>query len=110
MLVTDIQFRLDKLKKFGIDLNVLTEEVVSVRGKEKAKELGLDLDILGNNSASGTRWRPLKSIHDSEWYGDDLLADLYDQLKEARPWWVLEWVPTLGTFQRFDGMWIRKKM
>ncbi|KAF8890658.1 hypothetical protein BD779DRAFT_1516285 [Infundibulicybe gibba] len=40
----------------------------------------------------------------------DSLATIWDQLDLARHWWALEYIPMLGTYQKPDGSWIRKRM
>ncbi|KAF8064899.1 hypothetical protein FPV67DRAFT_1500640 [Lyophyllum atratum] len=41
----------------------------------------------------------------------DVSAKIYDQLSLGKGWWILELLPTtFGTYQRFDGAWVRKRM
>jgi hypothetical protein len=40
----------------------------------------------------------------------DVLAQIFDQLAARWPWWVLEHIPMLATYQQQDGTWIRKRM
>jgi len=128
-LITDILFDVDHLKKFGIDLRKLTDEVVKTRGEAKAKELGFDPSIQRNatipenvpevpaavQTSSSYHQSHLRQalgrvIHIPEKYHRDLLAAVFDQLEKAKPWWVLEFIPLLGTYQLPNGAWIRKRM
>ena len=38
----------------------------------------------------------------------DALAPIYDQLKLARFWWILEYIPFKNRFQRHDNTWTTK--
>ena len=127
-LVTDILFDMDHLKKFGIDLRKLTDEVIETRGETKARELGFDPNIQPDKTvyenipevsavqkASSHHQSPIRQvlghvIHIPEKYNQDLVATLFDQLERVKPWWVLEFIPLLGTYQLPSGAWIRKRM
>ena len=37
----------------------------------------------------------------------DALSPIYDQLKLAKPWWVLEFLPMKHRMQKEDGTWGR---
>lgn len=39
----------------------------------------------------------------------DTIAKIYDQLKTAIHWWVLEFIPMGSTFQKLDGSWMRER-
>ena len=40
----------------------------------------------------------------------DSVAALYDQLVASKPWWILETIPMLTTYQEQSGKWIRKRV
>ena len=40
----------------------------------------------------------------------DAVAGLYDQLVASKPWWILEVIPMLTTFQEESGKWTRKRV
>jgi len=40
----------------------------------------------------------------------DIISKVYDQLFEAKPWWIFEIIPTLTTYQEPTGDWTRKRM
>jgi len=40
----------------------------------------------------------------------DAVAGLYDQLVASKPWWILETIPMLTTFQEQSGKWTRKRV
>ena len=40
----------------------------------------------------------------------DGVAALYDQLVTFKPWWILEIIPMLTTYQEQSGKWIRKRV
>ncbi|KAF9006968.1 hypothetical protein BDQ17DRAFT_251332 [Cyathus striatus] len=40
----------------------------------------------------------------------DAIAKIWDQLELARPWWFLEILPMLATYQQTDGTWMRKRL
>ena len=40
----------------------------------------------------------------------DAVAGLYDQLVASKPWWILEAIPMLTTYQEQSGKWTRKRM
>ena len=128
-LVTDILFNMDYLRKLDIDLPKLTDEVIKTRGETKAKELGFDPSIQPDKTVSENIFEAPSAvqtasshhrshlrqalgrvIHIPEKYNQDLLAALFDQLEMAKPWWVLEFIPMLGTYQLPNGTWIRKRM
>ncbi|KDR69942.1 hypothetical protein GALMADRAFT_76620 [Galerina marginata CBS 339.88] len=40
----------------------------------------------------------------------DCVAKVWDQLQMQRAWWALEVLPMLTTYQRPDGVWVRKRV
>ena len=40
----------------------------------------------------------------------DATSKVYDQLSEAKHWWILENIPTLTMYQESNGDWTRKRM
>lgn len=40
----------------------------------------------------------------------DAISKVYDQLSEAKHWWILEYIPTLTMYQEPIGDWTRKRM
>ena len=40
----------------------------------------------------------------------DAVADIYDQLVASKPWWILETIPMLTTYQEQTGKWTRKRV
>jgi hypothetical protein len=42
----------------------------------------------------------------------DAVADIYDQLvaSNLKPWWILETIPMLTTYQEQSGKWTRKRL
>jgi hypothetical protein len=40
----------------------------------------------------------------------DAVAALYDQLVASKPWWILETIPMLTTYQEQSGKWTRKRV
>ena len=40
----------------------------------------------------------------------DAVAGLYDQLVASKPWWILETIPMLTTYQEQSGKWTRKRV
>ena len=40
----------------------------------------------------------------------DAISKVYDQLSEAKHWWILENIPTLTMYQEPTGDWTRKRM
>jgi hypothetical protein len=40
----------------------------------------------------------------------DAISKVYDQLSEAKHWWILEYIPTLTMYQEPTGDWTRKRM
>jgi hypothetical protein len=40
----------------------------------------------------------------------DAVAGIYDQLVASKPWWILETIPMLNTFQEQSGKWTRKRV
>ena len=40
----------------------------------------------------------------------DAVAALYDQLVASKPWWILESIPMLTTYQEQSGKWTRKRV
>ena len=40
----------------------------------------------------------------------DATSKVYDQLSEAKHWWILEYIPTLNMYQEPTGDWTRKRM
>ena len=40
----------------------------------------------------------------------DAISKVYDQLSEAKHWWILEYIPTLTVHQEPTGDWTRKRM
>ena len=40
----------------------------------------------------------------------DAVAGIYDQLVASKPWWILETIPMLTTFQEQSGKWTRKRV
>ena len=41
---------------------------------------------------------------------NDATSKVYDQLLEAKHWWILEYIPTLTMYQEPTGDWTRKRM
>jgi hypothetical protein len=40
----------------------------------------------------------------------DAVADIFDQLVASKPWWILESIPMLTTYQEHSGKWTRKRV
>jgi len=40
----------------------------------------------------------------------DAISKVYDQLSEAKHWWILEYIPTLTMYQEPNGDWTRKRI
>ena len=40
----------------------------------------------------------------------DAVAEIYDQLVASKPWWILETIPMLTTYQEQSGKWTRKRV
>ena len=40
----------------------------------------------------------------------DVISKVYDQLFEAKHWWILEYIPTLTMYQEPTGNWRQKRM
>lgn len=40
----------------------------------------------------------------------DRVAEVFDQLKLAQTWWLIEFLPTFTTYQEADGTWVRKRL
>jgi hypothetical protein len=129
---TDIMFDHESLKHFGFDLlnlaQFLKKEGVDVEARgfdiealkgatEVAKEQIYEEDSAIAQPNHEPRFHGLASVrtvisnavHRAKARADSL-ARIWDQLVEARSWWVLEFIPMLATYQEGDGTWIRRRM
>ena len=68
--------------------------------------------LLSTILAAGLTMRPhnfdFRIIHPHDVL--DRIASIFDQLKLVQTWWLIEYLPTLTTYQGPDGTWIRKRM
>ncbi|RDB19651.1 hypothetical protein Hypma_013275 [Hypsizygus marmoreus] len=131
LLTTDILFEVDLLPSLGFDVLKLGRELEA--GNIDLDKLGFDLKALEDKDAK-KRSQPVPAdpapsiplhvvspqathifphlysalIHAKA--RADALAKIFDQLIEAKSWWLLEVIPLLATYQKEDGSWIRKRM
>jgi hypothetical protein len=125
---TDIMFDHESLKHFGFDLLNLVQHLEKEGIDVKAR--GFDIKALKAIAEMATQQTyeedSVKAqLHEPRPHGlmallsnvvhrakarADSLARIWDQLVEARSWWVLEFIPMLATYQEGDGTWIRRRM
>ncbi|KAF5376139.1 hypothetical protein D9615_007706 [Tricholomella constricta] len=128
---TGILFDFQYLESLGIDLLKLSKELENKNFDLAA--LGFHPDVLVDESKglSDTSAGPEKSnailiphrnqqhilkpshlsraLHRFATHAD-ILAKVFDQLDLKWAWWCLEVIPTLATYQKADGNWVRKRM
>jgi hypothetical protein len=131
---TDIIFNLDYLRSIDFDLLELAHDLddegvdVEARGfdiealkliAEKNKKHSHDVESAAEpqpvqspvsaSSPISALPRISNALIRARWRAD-VLASIFDQLKAKWPWWILEFLPMLATYQQQDGTWIRRRM